>query len=313
MKTTRTMLLTTLAIVALALPGCGKDGATTALPAEAPPDAPDQTVLWVAEAASAGDIARVWDAMPESYQRDVTRLAQQFGYAVDVAAWEKTFQVMDKTATLMTSKKEFILGHPLMQQQEQQLNMEELKAEWGSMANALQALARSEISTAGGLRTLDVRAFLDTTGRDLAAYGERFRGFAPGPDIDQPWSFAATEVEVLEESADTARVSIRLPDEDEREEIELTRVDGRWVPAEMAAGWDERVAEMQAELEEMAAGTRPSFPPEAASMLPTIEGALDELLATQTQEEFNLVLEQRLGALMMQQMMNAQGGAGVQS
>jgi hypothetical protein len=312
MKTTRTMLLTALALIAVALTGCGQEGATTSLPVEAPPEAPDQTILWVAEAASAGDMARVWDAMPESYQRDVTRLAQQFGYAVDVESWEKSFRVMDKTATLMASKKEFILGHPLMQQQDA-TRIEELNAEWDSMASALQTLSRSDISTVGGLRSLNVRSFLDTTGRDLAAYGDRLRSLTPMQGLDQSWSLAATEVEVLEESSESARVSIKLPEDDKREEIELTRVDGRWVPAEMAEGWDERVASMQTELEEMVAGKRPSFPPEAKTMLPVLEGALDELLATQTQEEFNTILEQRLGALMMQQMMNAQGGAGVQS
>ena len=302
MKTTRTRLLAIPALLALALTGCGQDDTVSPLPAEAPPDAPDQTVMWVAEAASAGDMARVWDAMPASYQRDATQLVQQFGYAVDMEAWERSFRVMDKMATVMSTKREFILAHPLMQEQDAE-QVEKISAGWDSMVASMRTLSRSEISTASGLRTLDIRDFLATTGREVASLGGRFSGLAPLPDVQDSWKIAATEVEVLEESAESARVSVKLPERDSAEEIELTRVDGRWVPREMAAGWADAIAEAQAQLEQMAAGTKPAFPPEFKPMLTVIEGALDDLARAQTQEEFNTLLEQKMGALMMQQMM----------
>ena len=77
--------------------------------------------------------------------------------------------------------------------------------------------------------------------------------------------------------------------------MQLTRVEGRWVPSDMAKDWDQNVAEARQKLaavtdEEVQQGSM-----QAMMMIGMVDGVLAELETVETTEEFEQALQGLLG------------------
>ncbi|HSN57475.1 MAG TPA: hypothetical protein VLT32_22590, partial [Candidatus Sulfomarinibacteraceae bacterium] len=70
------------------------------------PDSPDGTVEAVAAALAGNQPEILWQALPPTYQRDITELTHGFAAKVDPAVWEAAFGVGRRTAGLLRDKKE---------------------------------------------------------------------------------------------------------------------------------------------------------------------------------------------------------------
>jgi hypothetical protein len=84
---------------------------------------------------------------------------------------------------------------------------------------------------------------------------------------------------------------------DEEMEVEMVRVQGRWLPADLVDDWETTMAEIRAAFSEL----RQIDPQEKQQYLMglnMINGVLDQLLAANTAEEFNQVIGEAMGAMM---------------
>jgi len=97
------------------------------------------------------------------------------------------------------------------------------------------------------------------------------------------------KVETLNLSDD--RATLRISSEDhEPEEVEMARVEGRWIPAEMADEWPKAIAEARQGLAE--------FPPEDMAAKKTqimmffgmADGLIEQIASLQTPEEFDAAI-----------------------
>jgi hypothetical protein len=288
--------LFSLALVTALFVGCGR-GTTI-------PSTPDGTVSKVAEEIANDKPQVVWHALPAKYQEDVNEVISDFADKMDPEIWDKTFTVLGKVTKIAEEKKEFILG-ALSENRPPQLDQEkldQLDEQWDQVVALFDDLVNSDIKTVSGLKKLDPEDFLATTGSKLS---KNIKDLAAAVGDEE----TAAKIESLEEvkttvvksDADKATVKVEVKGESPTE-VEMVKVEGKWLPADMVANWDTGIARMKQSISEM------DFSGESKqqylAMLGQVEEVLDAMLAAESQKEFT---EAAKGIMGMVPMM---GGAG---
>ena len=99
---------------------------------------------------------------------------------------------------------------------------------------------------------------------------------------------------MISSEGDSATLRMTAPDE-EPEDMQLTRVEGRWVPNDMAEDWDQNVAEARQKLSEVTDEEIQQGSMQAMMMIGMVDGVLAELETVETAEEFELAIQGLLG------------------
>jgi hypothetical protein len=267
--------------------------AGTLLAAEIP-NTPDGTVKAVASGLADRHPEVVWQALPPTYQKDITEITHTFAAKMDPAVWDAAFGLGRRVAGLLRDKKDIILASSTMASAGEDLG--EIESGWESMVSLLDAFFSSDVSRIDALKTIDWESYLSTTGRELIDLAAQ-KSKASGDDaFDREFTkkLQQTEVEVVSSDGDAATVRIKAPDE-EPEEMKLVLVEGRWVPDDMADGWEKEVAEAKAKLaavtdEEVQQGSM-----QAMMMIGMVDGVLGQLETVKTAEEFDQAIQGILG------------------
>jgi hypothetical protein len=249
---------------------------------------PDVVVQDLAKSLDEGHPEALWDALPVSYQADVNDIISTFAANMDKDLYDKGFGVANKLVSVLKNKKQFILAHPMIAGMTQGKANEETYA---SVVAVLESFTTSEISTLDGVAKLDVREFLKSTGGNLVDDVQTLSQLGPE---DQPKleKFSDIDVKVVKESGDNATIAITS--DDKTEEVELVKVEGKWVPAEMAADWDANIEKAKKDLQNLSTEITAEQKTQAMMGMDMALSALSQLENASTQEEFN----QALGGIM---------------
>lgn len=290
---------------ALLMTACG--GSEEAAPGEVTiPDAPDAAIRTIASELEKGNGGILWKAMPASYQTDINSIAQLAGNKVDAELYNKSFALVDRLADVVDKQKQFILNTELGGQQPEE-QIAKVEAAWPSIIGFVNTITDSPVASVEGLQAFDGQKFFDTTVSDLAGYMTDLAALSDEPN---PLQFGT--VKLLESSEDTALLEMTTP-EGNVETEEFTKVEGRWVPTEMATEWGASMAEAKAQLEAISPEQIAQNKPQIMGVLTMAEGILTQLEAAETQEQFDQALQGAMmplmGLMMMQQGMGAPQGA----
>jgi len=248
------------------------------------PSTPEATVESALDAVGEGDFAHLWRCLPPGHRRDAEGLLADLAATGSDVVWERSFEVVGRLGELLDRQEDFIATALLESADEDDEvpfdGPEELRASLAALSDLLAWLAESEVARLDGLDRLDVDAFLRELGR--APFWR-----------DPLWASATEElgavaVERLGEEGDAVLLSLEPPDGD-AETVRFVPVEGRWVPAELAEEWTERVEEARASLSPETAGEARAM---AMQVLGTVGGALDAMLIATTQEEFEAAFQQ---------------------
>ena len=258
------------------------------------PSSPDGTVRAVAEGLADRHPEVLWQALPPTYHKDITELTHAFAERMDPAVWEATFALGSRTAGLLRDKKDIILASSMAEAAGEE--REQIEGGWDEMVSMFDSFFSSGVSSLDTLKTIDWEQYIATTGKDLMDLAAE-KSKADGDDtFDREFTqkLRQAEVEVISNEGDSATLRMTAPDE-EPEEMQLTRVEGRWVPTDMAKDWDKNVAEAKAKLaaltdEEMQQGSM-----QAMMMIGMVDGVLAQLETVETAEEFDQAIEGLLG------------------
>lgn len=231
-----------MAVVAVAA-GCGQD------PSVQVPGTPDGTVETVSASLADGQPGVLWNALPASYQSDVNELIEAFADSVDAEVYNKSFALIAQLGNVLSAKKEFILNSEVLRMGAP-VDLAEIGDEWDTLVAMVNAVTTSELRSVESLRQLDVGRFLSTTGATVMRHGLRLGELSGEEDFQYIARLKEIKTEVLSSEEDRAVVRVTLPD-GETDEVELSRVDGKWLPTEVVEGWDEGVAEMRQMIAEM--------------------------------------------------------------
>ncbi len=280
--------------------GCSKDE-----PAPVAGSA-DEAVRLVTDGLADGRPEVVWHALPASYQGDITELVHGFAGKMDAELWNRTFEVVEKATQVLDEKRDFILDHPMLASQMD--DRDEAEEAWDAVVDILEIVVESDLSDLDRMKKLDVERFLSKTGGDLFDGFEALAAISPTGSMPG-LNLADAEATLLSSDGDSARVRVEIPGQP-TEEMDFTRVEGKWIPAEMAAEWDDTMAEARLELAKLSGEEMAKNKAATMMQLTMVEGALDQLLATKNEQEFNNAIGGLMGMAMGAMMSRANSSDG---
>ncbi|MDQ8193323.1 hypothetical protein QEH59_02725 [Coraliomargarita sp. SDUM461004] len=265
------------------------------------PTAPDAAIEAIAKELNDGNGGILWDAMPASYQVDVNAIAQLAGSKIDAEIYDKGFGLVNRLADVASKQKDFILNTQLGGGQSAD-QIAKLEAAWPAIIGFVKTLTGSSIGTAAGLQSFDGQAFCEQTVSALVDYSKQLAVLT-----DEPIPLDFGTVKLLESTDTTAVLEMTSPD-GSVEIAEVTLVESRWVPSEMASTWTRDLAAAKAQLEAISPSEMAQMKPQIMGAITMFEGVLTQLDAAKTQEQFDQALQ---GAMMpIMGLMMMQGGMG---
>ena len=247
--------------------GCGKDevpaggrsAAEIERPRRDPPDAADAAVLAVLDGMKKDHPEAVWDFLPDSYQRDLNDLMHGFAQRMDPELWNKGVAVFRKLVGVLKTKKAF------------------LAADMTRVAGLTETLLDSDLADLEKMKSFEGRRF-------LAGTGARLIGQLHDLGQDLGGMLQIKKVTLVKFRGDTA--TLELKTSQETTEREFVRVEGKWIPKDLAEGWIEQIGEAKARLSVLSPENLGEMKPQILSLLEAIDGVLDRLAAARNQEEF---------------------------
>jgi hypothetical protein len=254
------------------------------------PSTPEGTVQHVAKELRENRPEVLWDALPASHQDDLIGLVHEFADKMDADLYNKVFTILRKLVNILDTKREIILESSLFERAP--ADRDAAAEKWDAVVDLLDTLVNCEISDLEKVRTIDLRQFALTTGRTLMDKASEVSTISQDDPFNAEFKHRLEKLEVERISAqgDTAMVRVTVPDQ-QPEEIELVRVDDRWLPKQLADEWPQRMAEARQQLAEIDSEAWAQGKAQAMMFLGMIEGALDKLATAETSEEFDQTVQ----------------------
>ena len=281
-------------------------GAPAVAPPPAVPDSPDAALAAVAQGLAENKPHVAWDALPASYQMDVSDLVHQFAAKMDAEIWIKSFALIAKASHLLKDKKDMILGMKSVTENPQ---FDRAKAEqnWDKVVGFFQTIATSDAADLGKLKQLDVRQFIAATGPKLMVQARAMSAMNEqgGGQFDQQFDkLKNATFSVVSRDGDTAVVKMEVPGETTEDEA-FTKVEGKWIPKDMADEWKANIENARRGLDELSTEKLAEKKPQIMQALTTVDGIIDQLAATQSPEQFESAMQGaqlQIGFLVMSMM-----------
>ncbi len=283
MKMKKALLLAML--MGLLLGGCGKDTPKA-------PETPSSAIQAITQGLNEGKPAVVWEAMPASYQTDVTGLAHEFATNMDAEIYDKAFGILGKVTNVLKTKRDFFLNSALTQNAP--IDQEKLTTNWNAVVDLFTAITASELNKLENLKTIDIGKFLQEDGAKIFSKLRTVASIQEGNPLD---TFADIKVELVQSEGDSATVKITVSGEEEQE-IDMIKAEGKWIPKDMAEDWSNMITAGKASLEDMTQNALAENKPKVVAMMAGVEAAIDQLAQSKTQQEFDMVIGGLMGSLM---------------
>lgn len=267
----------------------------------AAPEKADEAVSKVFRGLEQNQAQALWQALPPSYQTDVADLIHGVASNADAAAWNGAFRVLGKAVRVLDEKRQFIQQNPMVAAKMEET--EGSKDAYDAFVKLLGTLTNSELADAEKMRTLDVESFMSgTVSRAMAQAQALSKLSESAAEVE---GFRSAKVELVSQDGDRAVVRITGPEKSE--ETEMVRVEGKWIPADMAKEWKTKVEEMRQQIAQLPGQKDSTDNADLLFTMTQIESGLDTLLAAQTAEQFDGAAQAFVG-MMMFRFAGAMGG-----
>jgi hypothetical protein len=287
--------------LSLILASCSDDQRVPDTADQRVPDTADGTVKSVLAGVNNNQPDILWEAIPASYQKDVNGLVHELANNMDATLYNKTLSVAGKVVKVMKEKKTFILNSPMMAAipPEQQEAKAEMEKSWDDTVKAFGILLSSDLGNIESMKKMDMGKFLSTTGAKMMKAQTKVQGL--------PIDLTNIKVELLDAKADTANLKITMTAADceklqepvcEPKDVAMKKVEGKWLPAEMVETWTQQIGEIKASIAEIDKEKIAKQKPQIMLGISVIEGVIDQIASTTTQEEFNTAVGGLMGMMM---------------
>lgn len=271
--------------------------------APASKDGPDKAVLDVMNAIADGKPIVLWQSLPASYQKDIQGLISEFAGKMDKDLWNKGFAVARKAIDVLKKQKDLIIAQltPFIPPT---INKDKLSQNWDGMVDLLSTIVNSELSNLDDLKKANVEGWLNGTVAKVMKQSQALgqvidpAQFAPGTAsfTELPALAKKTKVTVLNMEGDKA--TLKIENEDPKfkkaEEAVFVKVEGKWIPKEMADNWAKGLADAKKNLEQIKPEEISKMKPQVMAMMDMAEQKLDALAKAKNAEEFQKVVEETI-------------------
>jgi len=295
-------------VLAVALTGCvtlvssvqGADDSTNkpAAAKAATPATAEAAVKAVINGLQQGQAVVLWEFLPESYQKDINDFVRRSARNSDAELHNRFFQTARRFLTIAQTKRRFILESI---REEDGLNNTEsttTEAEFDVSMKMLETICNCELSEIEKLRSFDGGSFSAGT---LTRY---FQQLMEHPTFEKrEWEELSSRTKVDQVVADDQTVVVRFidptesdkskPDTSKMDKIEFARVEGKWIPKELAEAWKDIAATTKV-AQQTSRQRSPQEKEKALKPYEAVDRFLDRLEAANTQEEFDVVIEKAM-------------------
>lgn len=295
----------------LFMAACGKDAVEVEVVPKTPDysalsGAPDSAIQSIMQAVGEGNGLMLWQAMPASYQSDVTAIVQLAGQKTDPDLYDAFFATVNRLVAVADKQKEFMFNTSLGGERDPEATAK-LRQAWPSIASIVQTLGSSSIASSAGLQNFEGSAFFQNTVSVILKDVEALSKLSDDPEVTALSRIKEAAISVVESTDTTATLLMKMPDGSEETEA-FVRVENRWVPQEMAEGWAAQMMEARAALEAVNPEELAAQKPMYLGVIGMIDGVLAQIDSAQTQEQFDLALQGAMMPIMGLLMMGGQGG-----
>lgn len=292
---------------ALSFSACGKQSDSAA---EAKiPESADGSIQFVARELAQGNGAVLWQAMPASYQNDVNSIAQLAGTKLDAEIYDKVFATLNRVVAVLDKQQTFVFESSLAGGGADEANAAKMRAAWPSVKSMVETLTTSPLASATGLQSFDGAAFFKGTVSDLLADIDGLAQLDPEREESLLKSLSKVVVRYVEGTENEAILELAVPGEEVEAET-FVKVEGRWVPQDMADEWTIQMAETRSKLEAIDPAQLAQQKPQILSVFAMIDGVLTQIEAAETQAQFDQALQGAMMPLMGLMMMGQGMGGG---
>lgn len=253
------------------------------------PETPDGTVYAFAEAIQENRIEDIWKVfLPESYKNDLNELTTLFAGKMDPAVYDQAFALVMRAIEVLDDRKEIILASETFKSTG--ADAEDFREGLSNTHIFTDTLKTSEVATVEGLKTIDWEQFLANNGNAMIEQAAAIESEKGNPFDD----LATLKVETLEKTEDTATLRISTK-EHEPEEVKMVRVEGCWIPADMAEEWPGFVKDAHEGLAELTPEKMAAQKTQAMMFLGMADGLVNQIASLQTSDEFDASVGQMFG------------------
>ena len=222
------------AVCSLALFSCGKKD-TVDTGAEKKNLGPAETVQNWSKDMSDGRIASLWDALPASYQSDVSGVVTEFANNTDEEVYNESQKLMGSLTSLLKNKKDIVLAIADKQIPDDKAKAQ-IKDNYDTVLGLLGAVTDSDAKTLSGLKDLDIQKFLGAVQphmKDIMALAAE-----ENPDLK---AITSMTTKLISEEGDTAELEVSV--DGDTENVKVVKVEDRWIPEDLQKDWAEGLAE----------------------------------------------------------------------
>ncbi|MFN0059016.1 MAG: hypothetical protein ACKVX7_11210 [Planctomycetota bacterium] len=272
--------------------GGGNVGSTPASTAEA-----------LVNAATKNEPQHLWHMLPASYQKDVNEIISTTANSLDETLYNDTMKLASNVGRLLSSKGDWIIAHPMVGMFAGQAGAgpQELKAAVKSLGTIISSICDSEIKTKAGLANLDVGAYLTDDGAKMMEELKRVMALMPQQGAQDSGAeiltkLGAMQIELVSTEGDVAKMRVTTTGESPAE-FNLLKVDGKWVPEDLAKEWPAQIAKMKTEIAGQAKMSAEDLA-QAKMTVGQIGQVVEQLLNAKSEAEFNASLNSAVGMMM---------------
>jgi len=267
--------------------GCKR--APSALPAS-----PADAIKTVVQRLENNEPQVLWDAMPPGYQADLRALIGEFCSHMDPEVYDRMFRILNKGVRVLKEKREYFYKSPFALSNPMLENM--MGDRWNQMVSLLNTIGTSDLASLGSLRQMDPGHFLESTGHEVMAVMDQMRqqfARAPGPNPLAKLGEAMNSAHVQFQPSGQDRGWLRFGSATNQllKDVELVRVDGKWIPQPVAVAWKDRVAKAREGLAKLDGPEYIKMKPMMTLVMGALETSMDSLLKAGNQKEFDNTLK----------------------
>jgi len=274
----------------------------------------------------------IWDMLPASYQKDLNGLIQAFAKEMDAELWDTGFDLAGSFGEVLRTKNDLIsesltgmaeqFGVPLPD-----IDLSEMSDGMEIIGALFEKISKSDLGTIAKLKKIDLGNVANTLGKDIMTMMEE-AGQASGETEFFNQILEGIKVKVVSEDGDNATIEVSgLPNETdlgaftelsaglptdltelgidfenplrsltegESSKLEIVKMEGKWIPKELAEGWKEGMnfakQELQGGIDIPAEDKR-----QALATVNALRKGLNSVKKAKTPQQFQLAM---MGAIM---------------
>jgi hypothetical protein len=233
------------------------------------------------------DMVTIWDAFPAKQQTDIEEVMRLAANSIDSATWSSVASLLKKASKLVGEKKEFFLKNSLLAGAVP--DTPETHQMWDAAAELLGSYTNSSITDQDAMKNFSMSQFIAGDVPKIRSAFEKLQSLTVNLQ-DSPFNNVAAlpTIETVSESASEA--VFKITQGGQTTEQTFVKADNRWVPVEMVKDWDQDIAEAKMALQGLSKPEAQQGMAAARAMLLMAEGQIDLMLAAQTQEQFDKVV-----------------------